>query len=65
MIDLNQELFAPSHSIFDTHAHYNDEAFDPDRDELLETLHQKGVKAIVNNVRRHPPRACGTLGNGA
>ena len=24
--------------IFDTHAHYDDEAFDPDRDELLNSM---------------------------
>ena len=26
-------------SIFDTHAHYDDEAFDEDREALLRTLH--------------------------
>lgn len=33
--------------IFDTHAHYYDEAFDPDRDELLASLSSKGVELIV------------------
>lgn len=33
--------------IFDTHAHYYDEAFDPDRDELLSSLPSKGVELIV------------------
>ena len=33
--------------IFDTHAHYYDEAFDPDRDELLASLPSKGVELIV------------------
>lgn len=33
--------------IFDTHAHYYDEAFDPDRDELLASLPSKGVDLIV------------------
>ena len=33
---------------FDTHAHYDDEAFDADRDELLEALPDRGVKLVVN-----------------
>lgn len=33
--------------IFDTHAHYDDEAFDEDRAELLNTLPQKGVDQII------------------
>ena len=35
-------------TIFDTHAHYDDEAFDADRDELLESLHGGGVEAILD-----------------
>ncbi|MCD8337322.1 MAG: TatD family hydrolase [Lachnospiraceae bacterium] len=34
--------------IFDTHAHYNDEAFDEDRDELLAGMESAGVTGIVN-----------------
>ena len=34
--------------IFDTHAHYDDIAFDEDRDELIEYMHQNGVDYIVN-----------------
>lgn len=35
--------------IFDTHAHYYDKAFDPDRDTLLPWLHEQcGVCVIVN-----------------
>lgn len=34
--------------IFDTHAHYDDEAFDADRDELLRSLPENGIEAIVN-----------------
>ena len=34
--------------IFDTHAHYDDEAFDPDRDELLNSMEAGGVGTIVN-----------------
>lgn len=35
-------------NIFDTHAHYDDERFDPDRDELLRSLPERGVCAVVN-----------------
>lgn len=34
--------------IFDTHAHYDDEAFDGDREELLEILPEKGIAKVVN-----------------
>lgn len=34
--------------IFDSHAHYDDEAFDKDRDELLGSLEKNGIKAVVN-----------------
>lgn len=34
--------------IFDTHAHYDDESFDKDRDELLESMEAGGVGRIVN-----------------
>lgn len=34
--------------IFDTHAHYDDEAFDQDRDELLQSLPQQGILKVVN-----------------
>lgn len=33
---------------FDTHAHYDDEAFDNDRDELLSSMRAGGVDLIVN-----------------
>lgn len=35
-------------AIFDTHAHYDDEAFDEDREELLAQLPQQGIAKIVN-----------------
>ena len=35
--------------IFETHAHYDDEAYDKDRQELLSDIHQKGVELIVNS----------------
>ena len=34
--------------IFDTHAHYDDRAFDGDRDEVLGSLEEKGVAYVVN-----------------
>lgn len=34
--------------IFDTHAHYDDEAFDIDRECLLECMHSQGTDFIVN-----------------
>ena len=34
--------------IFDTHAHYDDEAFDADRDEVLSSLPSKGVSLVIN-----------------
>lgn len=34
--------------IFDTHAHYDDEAFDEDREELLASLREHGIEAVVN-----------------
>lgn len=35
-------------NIFDTHAHYNDSAFDKDRKEILDSLKDQGVSLIVN-----------------
>ncbi len=35
-------------NIFDSHAHYDDEQFDGDRDELLKSLPSKGVYAVIN-----------------
>lgn len=34
--------------IFDTHAHYDDEAFDGDREELLKSLPRNGIAGVVN-----------------
>ena len=34
--------------IFDTHAHYDDEAFDEDREKLLETMHAQEIEKIIN-----------------
>ena len=35
--------------IFDAHCHYDDDKFDEDRDELLASLPEKGVFAVVTN----------------
>lgn len=34
--------------IFESHAHYDDEAFDPDREEILRRCREEGIGAIVN-----------------
>ena len=33
--------------IFETHAHYDDEAFDMDMDQLLNDMHQKGIEYLT------------------
>ena len=33
--------------LFDTHAHYNDEAFDEDREEIIKKIYEAGVTNIV------------------
>ncbi len=35
-------------AIFDTHVHYDDDAFDEDRDELISSLPEKGVSKVVD-----------------
>ena len=35
-------------AIFDTHAHYDDRAFDEDRDCLLRELPERGIARVVN-----------------
>lgn len=35
-------------NIFDSHAHYNDPAFDADRDEVLNSLGENGVSNVIN-----------------
>lgn len=34
--------------IFETHAHYDDEKFDQDREQLLASLPEKGIKRVIN-----------------
>ena len=40
--------------IFDTHAHYDDEKFNEDREELLNSMEEKGVGTIVNVSASYP-----------
>jgi len=40
--------------IFETHAHYNDTAFDADRDSLLSKMQEGGIETIVN-IAVDPP----------
>ena len=35
--------------IFESHAHYDDEAFDEDREELLGAMREHGVEYIINS----------------
>ncbi len=34
--------------IFETHAHYDDHVFDPDRDELLSSMAEHGIGTVIN-----------------
>ena len=34
--------------IFESHAHYDDEAFDEDREELLASMQENGIEYIIN-----------------
>lgn len=34
--------------IFDTHAHYDDEAFNEDRNEIIQSLQENGIETVVN-----------------
>ena len=34
--------------LFDSHAHYNDEKFDEDRDKLIEDMNNNGISKIIN-----------------
>ena len=34
--------------LFDSHAHYNDEKFDEDREELINKIYESGVTRLIN-----------------
>ena len=38
-----------NNEIFDTHSHYNDEAFDDDREEVLKSLPSQNIFAVIDN----------------
>ena len=38
----------PKYKIFDTHAHYDDEAFDEDREAVLKQIQEAGVVGVLN-----------------
>lgn len=38
-----------NNEIFDTHSHYNDEAFDVDREEVLRSLPNQNIFAVIDN----------------
>ena len=38
-----------NNEIFDTHSHYNDEAFDTDREEVLKSLPSQNIFAVIDN----------------
>lgn len=44
----DERIFYMSENIFDSHAHYDDDRFDADRDQLLSKIHEEGVSYIVN-----------------
>ena len=47
MIKELENFTSKYHGIFDSHAHYNDSAFDSDREELLSSLPSLGVENAV------------------
>ncbi|MEG0854719.1 MAG: TatD family hydrolase [Angelakisella sp.] len=46
--------------IFDSHAHYDDPRFDPDREEKLQELHRGGIEYIMN-IGADIPTSCMTV----
>ena len=44
--------------IFDTHAHYDDEAFDADHEALLASMPENGVGLIVRSEERRVGKEC-------
>ena len=34
--------------LFDSHAHYNDDKFDEDREEVIESIYNSGVTKLIN-----------------
>lgn len=42
------KLVCPEGMIFESHAHYDDKQFDPDREELLSSMRANGIGAVIN-----------------
>lgn len=47
-VSVGDEMSVDKAMIFDTHAHYDDEAFDEDRFEMLESMQENGIGHIVD-----------------
>ena len=47
-VSVGDEMTVDKAMIFDTHAHYDDEAFDEDRFEMLESMQENGIGHIVD-----------------
>lgn len=47
-VSVGDEMTVDKAMIFDTHAHYDDEAFDEDRSELLDALPAQGIGRVIN-----------------
>jgi TatD DNase family protein len=44
----DDKLVCPEGMIFESHAHYDDKQFDPDREELLSSMKANGIGTIIN-----------------
>ncbi len=47
-VSVGDEMTVDKAMIFDTHAHYDDEAFDEDRFAMLESMQENGIGHIVD-----------------
>ena len=47
-VSVGDEMIVDKAMIFDTHAHYDDEAFDEDRFAMLDSMQENGIGHIVD-----------------
>ena len=47
-VSVGDEMIVDKAMIFDTHAHYDDEAFDEDRSDMLDSMQENGIGHIVD-----------------
>ena len=47
-VSVGDEMTVDKAMIFDTHAHYDDEAFDEDRFAMLDSMQENGIGHIVD-----------------